>query len=111
MSSVSRLSLVARIREALPDLHASERRLADVVLNFPGDLASYTATELAQLANVSNATVSRFVRKLGYGSFEEARQAVRAEQQTGAPRFRFGSGNAPTAVIVDAHLEQSRLNL
>lgn len=111
MSSVSRLSLVARIREALPNLHASERRLADVVLNFPGDLASYTATELAQLANVSNATVSRFVRKLGYGSFEEARQAVRAEQQTGAPLFRFGSGNAPTDGIVAAHLEQSRLNL
>lgn len=111
MSSASRTSLVARIRDALPELHASERRLADVVLNFPGDLASYTATELAQLANVSNATVSRFVRKLGYASFEDARQAVRAEQQIGAPLFRFGSASVPTDGVVAGHLEQSRLNL
>jgi len=105
------VSFVARIRDALPGLHPSERRLAEVVLNFPGDLASYTATELAQLAHVSNATVSRFVRKVGYGSFEEARQAVRAEQQAGAALFRFGSGGAPVEGVVAGHLEQSRLNL
>ena len=111
MSSGARLSLVARIRDAMPEMHASERRLAEVVLSFPGDLASYTGTELARLANVSNATVSRFVRKLGYASFEEARQAARVEQRSGAPLFRFGSGTAPVDGTVAAHLEQSRLNL
>jgi DNA-binding MurR/RpiR family transcriptional regulator len=111
MDQTPRDSLVARVRGALGEFHPSERRLADVVLSFPGDIASYTATELAQLANVSNATVSRFVRKIGYGSFEEARQAVRAEQRAGAPLFRVGSGGMPFEGAVAAHLEQSRLNL
>ena len=43
-----------------------ERRLADVVLNFPGDLAGYTATELATISEVSNTAGSRFVRRLGF---------------------------------------------
>ena len=104
-------TLLARVKAALPDLHPSERRIAEVVLSFPGDLASYTASELAQLSNVSNATVSRFVRRIGYGSFEEARQAVRAEQAAGAPLFRFGSGGAALDGAVAAHAEQSRVNL
>lgn len=47
------------------ELPATERRLAEFVLDFPGDLASYTGAELAELASVSKATVSRFVRRLG----------------------------------------------
>ena len=111
MDRTPRDSFVARVRAALGEFHPSERRLADVVLSVPGDMASYTATELAQLANVSNATVSRFVRKIGYASFDEARQAVRAEQHAGAPLFRFASDGAPLEGAVAAHLEQSRLNL
>ncbi len=111
MDQASRGSLVARVHAARAAFHPSERRLADLILDFPGDLASYTATEVAQLAKVSNATVSRFVRKIGYSSYEEARQAVRAEQQAGAPLFRFGSATAPSGGAVAAHLEQSRRNL
>ncbi len=104
-------TLLARVKAALPDLHPSERRIAEVLLSFPGELASYTGSELAQLSNVSNATVSRFVRRIGYGSYEEARQAVRAEQKAGAPLFRFGSGGAELNGAVAAHAEQSRANL
>lgn len=104
-------TILARVKAALPHLHASERRVADVVLSFPGELASYTGSELAQLSNVSNATVSRFVRRIGYGSFEEARQAARAEQNRGAPLFRFGSGGTALDGAVAPHLEQSRANL
>lgn len=104
-------TLLARVQAALPDLHPSERRIANVVLTFPGDLASYTASELAQLSNVSNATVSRFVRRIGYASFEEARQAVRAEQKAGAPLFRFGSGGAALNGAMAGHIAQSHANL
>lgn len=111
MTSVTRSTLLARVRAALPDLHPSERRIAQVVLSFPGDLASYNASELARLSNVSNATVSRFVRRIGYASFEEARQSVRAEQKAGTPLFRFGSSGTVLKDTVTAHLEQSRVNL
>ena len=59
-------SFLFRVREALEDLHPAERRLGGFVCDFPGELASYSASELATLAQVSNATVSRFVKRLGY---------------------------------------------
>ena len=77
-------SFVTRIRSALPTLHPAERRLADFILDFPGELASYNASELARLANVSNASVTRFIKKLGYRSYEEARQHVRANREEGS---------------------------
>lgn len=109
MSEPAQRSFLSRIRAALPAMHPSERRLAEVVLNFPGELASYSATELARLANVSNATVTRFVRKIGYGSFEEARQAARAGYTAGAALFRVSPGEAEPALA--AHVAQGRANL
>jgi DNA-binding MurR/RpiR family transcriptional regulator len=104
-------SFLSRIRAALPRMHPSERRLAEVVLNFPGELASYSATELARLANVSNATVTRFVRKIGYASFEEARQAARAGYSSGAALFRVAPvPDGPEAALA-AHVAQGRANL
>lgn len=111
MNPPDQKSFLARIRSALPDLHPSERRLADVVLSFPGELASYSASELAKLAHVSNATVTRFVRKVGYGSFEEARQAARDGAHGGAALFRVVSQNGPAEAALAAHLDQARRNL
>ena len=56
---------MARVRRHLADCAPVERRLAEFVLDFPGDLASYTASELAQLTGVSNATVTRFIHRQG----------------------------------------------
>ena len=65
MGSTDR-SFLFRVRDALDDLHPAERRLGEFVCDFPGELASYSASDLARLAQVSNATVTRFVRRLGY---------------------------------------------
>ncbi len=104
-------SYFVRIRTALPSLHPSERRLADTILSFPGEIASYSATELAQLANVSNATVTRFVRRLGYENFDQARQAARATQQTGAAVFRASSGDQGPEAALMAQIAQGRQNV
>ncbi len=115
MDTPKKPPFMARVRAALPEFHPSERRLADLVLDFPGDIAGYTATELSGLAEVSNATVSRFVRKIGYASYDEARRAVRDEQQEGAALLRFGSqaggqGEGRPSPVA-AHFEQSQANL
>ena len=104
-------SYIARIRGALPTLHPSERRLADTILSFPGEIASYSATELAQLANVSNATVTRFVRRLGYENFDQARQAARANQQTGAAVFRVSASDQGPDAALMAQITQGRQNV
>lgn len=104
-------SYITRIRAALPALHPSERKLADTILSFPGEIASYSATELAQLANVSNATVTRFVRRLGYESFDQARQAARLTQQSGAAVFQaVARRDSPEAALM-TQIAQGRLNV
>lgn len=80
--------LETRIRENYDRLPPHEQRLADVILNFPGELASYAASELAGLADVSKATASRFFRRIGYEDFEEARREMRANQRWGSPYYR-----------------------
>jgi DNA-binding MurR/RpiR family transcriptional regulator len=111
MSPASRISFLSRIQKAAPEFHPSERRLAEAILHFPGQLASYTATEIARMAGVSNATVTRFIRKIGYASYEEARQAVRDEQSAGAALFRVhGDGTLPEGRVA-RHLETCRGNL
>jgi DNA-binding MurR/RpiR family transcriptional regulator len=60
-------------------MSSSEKRVADVVLESGGIgiMASYTATELADVAAVSKPTVTRFVQKLGLPSFREFRSLAR----------------------------------
>lgn len=57
-------SFLSRVRSILPELSPAERRLGEFVCDFPGEVATYSAQELAALAHVSKATVSRFVQRL-----------------------------------------------
>jgi DNA-binding MurR/RpiR family transcriptional regulator len=101
-------SFLTRVREGFASLHPTEKRLAEFVLDFPGELASYSASELARLSGVSNATVTRFVRRLGYANFEAARHHVREQKQTGSPLFLAGRGTGNLAsAAAGAHLEGS----
>lgn len=104
-------SFLFRVREALDELHPAERRLGDFVCDFPGELASYSASELAALAHVSNATVSRFVKRLGYENYEEARRHAREERQTGSRLFLTTSTDAASAQSLAAHVAQGIANI
>ena len=103
-------SFVKRVQGVLNTLPEAERRLGEFTLDFPGELASYSASELAALAGVSNATVSRFVRRLGYADFNSARRSVRTERAVGSPLLleRKGRGSAETLA---AHLQHGHANL
>jgi len=104
-------SFLLNIRNALPKLHPTERRLAEFLLSFPGEIASYSASEVAALANVSNATVSRFIKKLGYANYDEARRIVRTEQNAGAAIFKVTSGNTSPDQILALHLQHAQSEL
>lgn len=104
-------SFLARVRHVLPTLHPAERRLGEFVCDFPGELASYSGSELADLAHVSKATVSRFVKRLGYSSYEEARRDARAEKQTGSRLFLGSVADSGAVQSVAAHVAQGVANL
>lgn len=94
--------LSSRIRRHYGELSPTEKILADVVLDCPGDVAAYSATELAALAGVSKMTVSRLVRRLGYANFEEARLASRGAVEPASPLLlldkRDGGDGAATGL-------------
>lgn len=83
----STISLEKLIRDNYGLLTANERKLADVVLDFPGDLAAYTATELSLRAGVSKATTTRFFKRLGFEGYEAARRLARERMEWGAPLY------------------------
>ncbi|PWJ86328.1 RpiR family transcriptional regulator [Pseudaminobacter salicylatoxidans] len=82
-------SIEQRIFDIYETLSPSERQLADVLLEHQQNMASYTALELSAMANVSNATAARLVRKLGYKSVNDARRQVRTAQHWGSPLERL----------------------
>lgn len=104
-------SFLTRVRQALPELRPAERRLGEFVCDFPGELASYSAQELAALAHVSKATVSRFIQRLGYDNYEEARRHARLEKQTGSRLFLATATDASAEQSVAAHAAQAVANV
>lgn len=112
---VSRLSsdssFLQRVRAALPHLHPAERRLGEFLFRFPGEIASYDAQELARLAGVSKATVSRFVRRIGFASYEEARRQARAEGASGSRLFQGHAEHEAGARALDLDMAESKENL
>ena len=89
-------SLREQLRQFRPDMPPGEGAIADLILNFPGELAGYSASELALLAKTSKATVSRFVRRLGFDKFEDMRRLIRAESEAGSPLFLTRGGGQTT---------------
>lgn len=68
--------LAGRIARVYPSLSAGHRKAADFVLQRPLDTATMTIEGLAEQSGTSTATVTRFVRALGYASYGEFRTAL-----------------------------------
>ena len=100
-------SLLTRIRDRYTELRPAERRIADLILNFPGEIAGYSATELAEMAKTSNAAVSRFVQRIGLRNYEAMRRLSRQGIDAGSPHFFLhpqanGKRNGAAAFYLDA---------
>ncbi|WP_404297428.1 MurR/RpiR family transcriptional regulator [Halomonas sp.] len=117
-SSHDTQSLEARIHVHYTALPPAEKRLGDLLLSFPGDIATYSAGELADAAGTSRAAASRFFQRLGYKDFNEARQQAREAKRWGSPVY-LASASSPggktssglaSQPIAD-HLAQESLNL
>ncbi len=105
--------LEARIQRHYDELPPAERRLADLLLGFPGNPASYSASELAAMAGTSNAAATRFFRRLGYRDYAELRRQVRDAEAWGSPVYLSG-GSSPgdgENGIVARHLAGETANL
>lgn len=59
------------LRSTYPTLRPAERRVADEILENPDQVVHLSITELAKQAGVSDATVVKFCKRLGYKGFQE----------------------------------------
>lgn len=68
--------LANRIARVYPSLSEGHRKAADFVLQSPLDSATVTIEGLAEKSGTSTATVTRFVRALGYRNYGDFRAAL-----------------------------------
>jgi len=107
-------NMAVRIQRLLAELPRAERQLADFILESPGQMAGYSATELSQLAAVSNATVTRLVQRLGYENYDQMRRLAREGISWGSPLFLpedRGDAAQPAADLFSEHLTASCDNI
>ena len=64
------------IKKLYADLRPSEQKVADYYLGYAGQLEELSLVPMAKAAGVSQPTVMRFVKALGFGGFREFKYAV-----------------------------------
>lgn len=73
------MTLRKRLEEILPELTQSEAKIARALMNNEATAALETGASLAQKAEVSEITVSRFLRRIGFRGMKGLREALRDE--------------------------------
>ncbi len=68
-----------RLEGAIKSMGAAERRMADYLLADPKRIVSMTITEVAEGSGISEATIVRFCRHIGYKGFQHLKIAVAEE--------------------------------
>lgn len=79
------MSLLDRIRAALPALPPAEQRVAKLVLADPRSFASLPVVELAERSHVSKPTVVRFCRSVGYDGLADFKLKLAGTVNEGVP--------------------------
>lgn len=64
------------IESSLSDLNPSERRVAEYILKHPEDIINYSVQKLADLTNVSVATIVRLSKKMKCKGFQELKLKI-----------------------------------
>jgi DNA-binding MurR/RpiR family transcriptional regulator len=86
------LSILIRVRGAMPSLRPAEQRVAEAVLSDPGGISESSITTVARRCQTSETTVLRFCRAIGLAGYPELRIALaraaqweETDQSSGAP--------------------------
>lgn len=67
------------LKEALGTLNPKEKRIALYILNDPGSIVNLSVQKLAELSDVSVATIVRLSRTLNFNGFKELKMSIAAD--------------------------------
>ncbi|NIO04745.1 MAG: RpiR family transcriptional regulator, partial [Proteobacteria bacterium] len=73
---------LSRVQKSYPALRRSEKKIADYLRKNSLQRFDVSITEFAKLLDVSEATVSRFCRSLGYRGFQDLKFSLAADVST-----------------------------
>ncbi|NIN01824.1 MAG: SIS domain-containing protein [candidate division Zixibacteria bacterium] len=73
---------LSRVQKSYPTLRRSERKIADYLRKNSLQRFDVSITEFAKLLDVSEATVSRFCRSLGYRGFQDLKLSLATDLST-----------------------------
>lgn len=76
-----------RIDHVYPSLRPAEQAVARYVRSHLDEAAGLTVGQLAEVSRVSQPTVIRFARKLGFGGYRELRYVLRHPQEERSVTF------------------------
>ena len=62
-------------------LTPSQKRIADFIEKSGEHILYYSETELAKVLQVSNATISRFWKRIGYDNFKSFKATIKEQEQ------------------------------
>ena len=96
------LACTARIFTLTPHFTQADHAIADLAINHPQLVALSSARELGRHSDVSEASVIRFVQKLGYESLQDFRDALKKElvnSQTAGNTMVSTHPNTPTEAL------------
>ncbi len=108
---MSNLSILQRITATGPELRKSEKKVADFVSANPQDIVHMRIVDLASQATVSEPTVVRFCRALGFDGFQSFKLAL-AQEMASNPRisaddvYEWDSLEDTTRKVFDSTIEQ-----
>ncbi|MFL6026959.1 MAG: MurR/RpiR family transcriptional regulator [Friedmanniella sp.] len=85
------MSVLIRVRGAMPSLRPAERRVAEAVLADPAKISESSITLVARQCQTSETTVLRFCRAIGLAGYPELRIAL-ARAAQGEEREQGGTG-------------------
>lgn len=91
--AISQTSPLVTIRSLLPGLARAEQRVAKIVLDAPESIARRSITEVAEAADTSETTVTRFCKAIGVGGYPDLRITLAAETARASPRDRKLGGD------------------
>ena len=104
-------ALCMRIRQHLALMPPVEKKLAEMILEFPGNLASHSASEITGMAGVSNAAMTRLVKRIGYDNYDHMRRLARDGVDSGSPLFLLDAQRGQAVDALEQHRSVSIANI
>lgn len=81
MEEVKKVKYIGMIESCYPSLSKAERKVADYVMLEKGNIIYETLLEISKKINVGEATILRFVKKVGFNGFQDLKLQIAKEDK------------------------------